>query len=143
MEPGIPILRLVNAVLRRRHIIARVVICTILIIVLPAIAKPRTYSSDAIFVPQAKRISAAAGLAAQFGISGFPQSDPSESPAFYGDLLQSRSILEDAVRSSYVYTRAGKPSTATYGVIHEIEGPTPAKREEAAIKLLRSRINVT
>jgi len=142
MEPGIPVLSLINAVLRRRRIVAwTTVVCTLALVV-PALVKSRTYSSTVSFVPQAKQSSMAAGLAAQIGLAGFSGSDQSESPAFYGDLLESREILEDAVNTVYTYTDDGKAKTGTYTVIHEIEGPTAARRQESAIRLLKSNIQV-
>src|SRR5688500_15428837 len=63
--------------------------------------KPRTYSSSASFMPQSRRqMSAAAGLAAQFGLAA-PGGDPGQNPAFYADLLKSAEILGPAVDELY------------------------------------------
>jgi hypothetical protein len=62
-----------------------------------ALSKSRTYSSESAFIPQVRKSPGeASGIAAQFGLA-VPLGDPTQTPAFYADLLISRDILRAAV----------------------------------------------
>lgn len=64
------------------------------LVTLVLLVRARSYTSSASFAPQARKgnISAIAGFAAQLGV-GLPASDPTQSPAFFADLVSSREVL--------------------------------------------------
>ena len=100
-EP-ISLLRLANVVLRHRRMVVIVALVMAALLVGQALFRARTYTSSALFTPSSRHAQAgAAGLAAQFGIA-ISGADASESPQFYGDLLQSRAVLDSVVRTPVV-----------------------------------------
>lgn len=100
LERG-PLLGALILVLRERRLIFVVTVLVTVAVIAAVLLKPRTYASTSSFTPQGRKgMSAASGLAAQFGVS-LDAGDGAESPAFYADLVTSREILNvilDSVR---------------------------------------------
>jgi len=93
----------------------------------------RTYTSSSSFIVQSRRQpSTISGLAAQFGLS-LPTADPSQSPAFYEDLLHSRELLAAVVDSTFVVRTGQRESRAALTELLHVRGRSPALRREAAI----------
>lgn len=88
-----PLVSALVLALRERRLIAVSTGLFLIVVVILALASPRTYTSTATFVPEGRKgAGAASGLAAQLGVAIDP-TDASDSPAFYVDLLSSREIL--------------------------------------------------
>jgi uncharacterized protein involved in exopolysaccharide biosynthesis len=73
------------------------------------------------------------GIASQLGIS--PTSDPSESPAFYAQLIESRELRTRLVESRFADPRTGAPGdSATLIDLLDPRASDPQRRLELAIK---------
>jgi uncharacterized protein involved in exopolysaccharide biosynthesis len=107
----VSVLEFATFLLRHRRLIAGCALVSFLVVVLALTFQDRDYTSSASFVPQTSdRMSALAGLAAQFGVTaGGP--DVTESPAFYADLLKTREVLTTILQAEYrVPTESGMTS---------------------------------
>jgi uncharacterized protein involved in exopolysaccharide biosynthesis len=69
----------------------------------------------------------------------------SQSPRFYAEVVQSRELLENALRGKYPLTRPGGagPDSAVLLDFLRARGRTPARRLEAGVRSLRSRIDAS
>lgn len=122
---------------RRLFVVAPLALA--LIGALIALFTPVTYTSTASFMPaMASRAGGAlASLGAQFGLA-LPGNDPSQSPAFYVDLLQSEVLLHQILQREYQLTPSSpKRSLAA---LYAVEGATPAEREYNTIRKLKKEI---
>jgi uncharacterized protein involved in exopolysaccharide biosynthesis len=80
-----------------------------------------------------------AGLASQLGIG--TSKDPSESPAFYVALLNSRELLTRLVLSRFADPRTEAPGdSATLVELFQIRSSDPARAVEIAVKRLRRKL---
>lgn len=115
--------------------------CTLLAL-LVAFLLPRKYSAIASFVPQRSELarSGLASIAAQFGVN-LPMGDAGESPAFYAQLLQSRTLLRFVVNQRYPVPKTTADS-ATLVDLWRVKGDTPGIREEKAIERLSKVLSV-
>lgn len=104
----ISLLDLVNALLRQRVLLIAVPLICAAVVGTLVLSKPRTWSASAAFMPQSRDqgSSGIAGIAAQFGVA-VPGTQPSQSPAFYTELLRSRQILVEVLRATYGGLPAG------------------------------------
>ena len=135
-EP-VSVLTLVNALLRYRSLILICALLTAASVIAWTLLRPRTYTSVALLMPQSNQMRPElAGLAAQFGVSVARLNDPTQSPSFYVDLLDTEHILQQAVSSSYnVPGRAAAPSTLV--TIYDADGDTDGERLDDAVRRLR------
>jgi uncharacterized protein involved in exopolysaccharide biosynthesis len=144
-EPGlapISLVELANALLRHRYAILRLALLGGIIALAINVIRPRTYSSFAALMPQAPRQSSAlAGLATQFGLS-LPTTDPTQTPTFYVDLVQSSQLLSTLARTSFPDAGQRGASRPLVDIL-EVEGETPPIRVSKAVELLRKRIKPT
>ncbi len=115
--------------------------CTLLAL-LVAFVLPRKYSAVASFVPQRSELarSGLASIAAQFGVN-LPLGDAGESPAFYAQLLQSRTLLRFVVNQRYPVPNT-EGDSATLIDLWKVKGKTPGIREEKAIERLSKVLSV-
>jgi uncharacterized protein involved in exopolysaccharide biosynthesis len=136
----ISLVELANALLRRRYAILRLALVGGILAVGLNALKSRTYSSFASLMPQTTRPSSAlAGIATQFGLS-LPTADPTQTPTFYVDLLQSARLLSSLATSSFADpTERGRARSLVD--ILEVRGDNPAARLSNAVQLLRKRVN--
>jgi uncharacterized protein involved in exopolysaccharide biosynthesis len=127
----------VNVVLRRRSLVIGVTGLVLASIVALTLLSPRTYTSSASFMPQTTRTptGGGGGVAAQLGLSMLT-ADPTQSPAFYVDLLKSRGILDSIVSTRFRVQRDSGVVVATLIDLLEAKGRTPERRREAAIVAL-------
>lgn len=133
----ISLLTLLNVLLRHGKIIGMVALIPALAAAVPTLFGGRSYSATASFVPQLSGMSAISGLAAQFGLST-SSSDPSQSPAFYIELVQSREILGPVAQQSYKRNENSAAPESTFVQLHGGKEVGPAKRRQAAIQYLRN-----
>ena len=105
----------------------------------------QTYEAESRFMPEKSGPDAArlVGLAAQFGVNIAGSTDPGESVEFYGELVQSRELLEDVATSRYRFaTEPGGTDTisGTLMEIFEVEGRTETNRIRGAVGILRKTV---
>ena len=132
------LLRTANFLLRSRRRFLWFVAGVVALVMTWTFARGATFTSTASFVPQGKRAPAAvAGLAAQLGLN-VAAGEPSQSPAFYADLLISDPILAGLADTKY--------SGAVSGSLLDAEGIPGASadlRRDAAVRFLRKRIGAS
>lgn len=91
----------VNMLLRQRRVVVGLPLAAVVVAGVLSLLSPREYTASASFVPQdpASTQSSLGALASQFGFAS-PQTSTS-SPQFYADLLQSREVLREVLRTRY------------------------------------------
>jgi uncharacterized protein involved in exopolysaccharide biosynthesis len=137
---AIPILALLNMILRRRATVFWTIFLTLAVVVAVTLFRQRTYTSTVSFLTQASKTnSAAAGLASQFGLS-LPTAQGSESPQFYADLVTSREILTRIANATYVVQTPGGGRRGNLLYFYDVAASNPALAREKIVKQLRSRI---
>lgn len=138
VRQGLSPVELLVAVLRYRRLVAGVALTVVLLAAGFILLKPRTFTASSSFTPQATRsaLSGLGGLAAQFGVA-VPTADGNQSPAFYADLLRSRTILGPIVRMPIRYTRGTETVTGTYVELSHSTGRDSLRRQEQAVRRLR------
>lgn len=103
-----------------------------------ALVAPRRYSSQATFAPHTRTLPASlSGLAGTLGVDLSSASDPTESPAFYVDLVRSPTVLGDVVDSAQAHATPPSRDVATIFGVHEDDA---ALRREEAITRLRDHV---
>lgn len=143
-EPDeISLVRMVNVLLRHRHMIVGLAILGALLCVSIVLLMPASYTSRATFAPQSGRgaPSTLTGLAQQFGVS-LPMNDGSRSPQFYAELLRTRKLLAATVRAHYTLAgdSAGKGGRDLVELFDVPEDEPRERRLEIAIQMLREKM---
>jgi uncharacterized protein involved in exopolysaccharide biosynthesis len=141
-QPGseISLIRLLNIVLASRSLVIACSLLLFLLVIGITLILPRTYTVASSFTPQSERLSSGlAGIAAQFGVQ-LPSSDAGASPDFYVELLQSRRILGETIKTKYTFPTDTGKVTGTLMDVLEIEGETEGEREETALRRFRNMI---
>lgn len=142
-SPRASVFTLFSDVLRRRVWVVRAVLVTVTAALLLTFLRPRTYTSSATFLPQARRgQSSLNGLAAQLGLS-VPGGDATQTPQFYVDLLRSRPILHAAVDTRYAFGTDSGAVSAALADVYSVPAGAPAVRRDAAARRLADDIGVT
>lgn len=77
------------------------------------------------------------GLAAQFGVSLPTGSDAAQSPAFYAEMLKSRTLLEQLASSSFEYVGDHGKVRGNLYQIYEIPGTALERRETMMQRLVK------
>jgi uncharacterized protein involved in exopolysaccharide biosynthesis len=143
---------LAETLLRWRLIVATIV-AMFVVAVLAVIFIPPVYRTQVSFVANTtsgsrlptSALSGAgplAGLAAQLGVAG--GSDPSESPNFYVELIQSRELLTRLLESKFRDPRGASPRDSARLIdILRLRGSDPQRRLEKGIKKMGKAINGT
>jgi uncharacterized protein involved in exopolysaccharide biosynthesis len=134
-------MQLVDLALRHLRLILGFAAVLALLTVLVAFVSPRTYTSNASFLPQSSsRQSALSGVVAQLGLS--TQSDQSgDSPDFYATISKSKQMMDRLVESDFEVRGIGvKRKLVDLLALSE---PSGLSRHEAATRLLAKRTNVT
>lgn len=135
-----------NTILRNWHVVALLPLAFALVAGVWTLTQSRTYAATATFMPQAaegRRSSAASAVAQQFGVS-LGSERPAQSPQFYVDLLQSLTILRDAVESEYdLPMENGTVRSATLVEIFEIEEPDEIPTWRRAVRMLRENLSTS
>ena len=139
---AIPVLGLVNMILRRRASVVFTVLVTLGIAVSITLIRPRTYSSMVSFITQGTKPSQTAGLASQFGLN-LPIAQGSESPQFYADLVNSREILARISNSSYAVQTAEGVKRSNLFAFYKVSDGNPALALEKMVRTLRGNIRTS
>lgn len=125
--------------LRQRFFILRVVILSVLIALITALAERREFTAQSVFMPQGRAAATAmTGLAAQLGLA-IPTGDATQNPDFYADLLKSHPVLEAAVMTTYRDSSTPSRTVRLPGVL-DVHASSPALAREKTIKKLSRRI---
>jgi uncharacterized protein involved in exopolysaccharide biosynthesis len=143
-ESRLSLIALLNVVLRERWRILRTAVIALAIAAAVVLLLPRTWTSAGSFRPQQRQNAAAglSGLAAQFGLS-VPNLDNSQSPAFYADLLRSRTILGHVVDTQYTVRENGAERRASLMDLLEIDDQlAPGVRRQITIEKLGDLLRV-
>ena len=136
----ISLIRLLNIVLAHRTLVVACALLLFLVVVIVTLLLPRTYTATSSFTPQSERLASnLAGIAAQFGVP-LPSADAGASPDFYVELLESKRILGETIKTRYTFPSDTGRVSGTLVDIFEIEGETAAEREEMALRRLRGLI---
>ncbi len=132
-------------VAERRRTIGIVTLLTLLLAIGAALVLPPAYRVSVSFaanasssskLPAGMSMSSLSGIAGQLGLGSM--TEPSESPAFYTDLLQSRELLTRLLVSRFPDPRAGAVHDSTRLVdIMQLRSDEPARRLELGVKALR------
>src|SRR4051812_32457774 len=141
--------RWVGETLLRWRMVVGAILLTAIAAALAVILLPPVYRARASFVANASSSSrlpsslsssgALAGLASQFGVSS--GADPSESPNFYMQLLESRELLTRLLLSRFPDPRAtSRRDSATLLDILRVRNSDPRRRLEIAIKRMSKAI---
>jgi len=100
----------------------------------------RVYKSEAAFIPQGAETSAAAGLAAQFGLR--PSTSASVwGPPIYVELLRSHALLEPIAADTFTVVEEHRK--APLMDLLKIKAPTPSVRLDYAVRRLQILVQAT
>ncbi len=137
----ISLIRLINIVLAYRSLVVAGAVLLFLAVVVVTLVLPRTYTVTSSFTPQSERLASnLAGIAAQFGVP-LPATDAGASPDFYIELLDSRRILGETIKTRYTFPSDTGKVSGTLVEVFEIEGETEGERDEMALRRLRGMIS--
>jgi uncharacterized protein involved in exopolysaccharide biosynthesis len=139
-EEDVSFLGIANVLLRHRRLVVGWTLLVFTAVVGFTVFAPRTFTTRSSFMPQArKQTGGLSGLAANLGVL-LPTLDGGQSPAFYADLLESRSILGAVVDSSITYRTNGGEARVNLIDFYRSKGATPLRRRDAAIRSLAEDI---
>jgi uncharacterized protein involved in exopolysaccharide biosynthesis len=142
-EEGISLLGLTNLLLRHRRLIGTLALLGMTLLPALALLSARSFTSGSVFMPQTRSAaSSLSGLAAQLGFT-LPSTESGQTPAFYADLIESRTILGDVVDSRFEYRTPEGPVQGSLIEIYRSKGKTPALRRDAAVRRLRDDVEAT
>lgn len=139
--------------LLRWRLIALVMLATLVVAIAAVVFIPPVYRTQVSFVAittsgsrlPSSALSAAgplAGLASQLGVS--TGADPSESPSFYVELIQSRELLTRLLQSRFRNPRSSSPTDSARLIdILRLRGSDPERRMEKGIKKMSKSITGT
>jgi tyrosine-protein kinase Etk/Wzc len=144
-DEEVSFLAIANVLLRHRQLVLGTALLVFALVVGIILLLPRTYTARSSFMPQARtQAGSLSGLAAQFGFTlPLSTSDGGQSPAFYADLVKSRTILEGVVDSRLEYQGDQGPVKGTLVEFYKSKGKTPGRRRDAAIRKLSEDIEAS
>jgi uncharacterized protein involved in exopolysaccharide biosynthesis len=136
-----------TAILRSWRIVIFLPLLAALVTGLHGVLTERAYIASATFMPQSGAggsATPAAGIARQLGLGTTALERPGESPHFYRDLIGSRTILRETVRSQYtVRDQSGNLITINLMEYYGLPEHLPEVRaERAAMEKLHGNISV-
>lgn len=142
--PSVSLVGAMAAILRFRRLVVGAGVALALLTGVVVLLLPRTYTASASFTPQASKsvLGGLGGVAAQFGLA-LPLSDGNQSPAFYADLLHSRTVLEPLVSQAIEFTWKGQAHRGTFVNFARIRDADSARAREKAMEALEQVMRVT
>jgi uncharacterized protein involved in exopolysaccharide biosynthesis len=139
-EDDIELSQLTSFLRRHRRLFVICLLVGIMVSVIAAFAWPRSFTSEASFMPQGQnRLSSLASIASQFGVA-MPTGDAGRSPAFYAMLLTSKTVLSTIVQQRFQPSTGGEIALLDY---LKAGGSGPDERTEVAISKLSRKISAT
>lgn len=141
---GISLMEALGAVLRYRRLVGTVALSAAVLMGLSVLSRPRTYTASASFTPTVTRtaLGGLGALAAQVGLT-VPTSDGNQSPAFYADLLRSRTVLEPVARIPVQFSWGGRQYQGNFVDFSRADGMDSLQKLDAAVKELRRAMTVS
>lgn len=138
----ISLLALGNILLRKRRVIAVLVLVGVLLGLAAALLSRPKYRSSATFIPQESEgtASALAMAASQFGIRVPTSGSSGWSPAVYVELLHSRALLEPIALDTVILTEQANRRVAMIDLL-DVDERTPSETLDAAIRVLERQIS--
>lgn len=136
-------LALVNVLLRYRRFILALSLGLAAASLIYGVVRPRMWSAVGAFVPQGRSAAAAgglSGLAAQFGVA-VPGAEPTQSSAFYQDLLRTDAVLGTLVDSGLVGPGT-TPRTQSVADLYRVRENNPALRRVLAMEELSDHLDI-
>lgn len=140
----------IAGILERWRLVLKVVVGIVGIAAIAAVVIPPQYRTKASFVANSTSSSkiggalgsgALSGLVSQMGMPAI--GDPSESPNFYSDLIESEELRRRLVTSKFPDPRTDNPNDSAVLVdIMEIKAKDPARRVEIAMKQIEKNTQV-
>lgn len=129
---------------RQRRFVLSFGIGAFVLVLAFALFRPRTYTSTAVFMPQAPEnaLSRLSGIAAQLG-AVVPTTDAGSSPAFYASLLKSRDVLRQAALTRYAFVLGADSVHGTLIDLYRVSGDSPPIRRDAAVRRLVEDIDIS
>jgi uncharacterized protein involved in exopolysaccharide biosynthesis len=141
----VTLVELINILLMQRRLVMVVAFLVTASAVGWVLLQPRSYTSRAAFIPETSNSGGtlvSGGLASQLGLGG--AANAGRGPHFYGSLLLSRPILEEAVRTRYPITDGTEMLLVDLAEVYgKSEGGSLETREEGTIRALRRDIEIT
>jgi uncharacterized protein involved in exopolysaccharide biosynthesis len=136
-----------NIALRNRALLVGLPLVLGLLAAVLAMMQPRTWEVRASFVPNGANDAGSGQLgsiAAQLGMN-LVTSQPGQSPAFYGELLQTRDLLQEAVDTEYRVREGGRVVRGNlvqlYGLDAADAGGGGMSPREQAVEVLKNSLN--
>lgn len=128
-----------SALLRHRRLIAGLAVAFAAVAILYATVAPRQYTASAKFAPQERPTSESGlgSLASQLGLGSGRST--TNSPQFYSDLLVSREVLRDVVRTEFTVP-GEKPFTGDLVAWFAITGADTDDETSRAVTAVRKRM---
>lgn len=125
--PGgdVSLLAAADLVRRNRGLITAVVAALVAAVLAFLLLRDRVYASESSFLPQTRSTlpGGLSGLASQFGVA-LPAQEPTQSPAFYVDLLRTPEALDSLILHRYAAN--GEARGRTLLDVYDVHKPTPA-----------------
>jgi Chain length determinant protein len=140
----VSVLRIANALLRRRAIVLLVPLLIALLAVGVKLILPRSFTTIASFAPQTGgQAGALQGLAAQFGIAASQGSDPTQQPMFFEKLAKTPELLRSVVAARYAIHNGQRADSVDLMSVFGVGGSNAQLAQQIAIDHLRGRISAT
>jgi uncharacterized protein involved in exopolysaccharide biosynthesis len=141
---GISLMEALGAVLRYRRLVGTIALSAAILMGVLVLLRPRTYTASASFTPTVTRtaLSGLGALAAQVGVT-VPTSDGNQSPAFYADLLRSRTVLAPVAQIPVHFAWGGRDYQGTFVDLSRAPGVDSLQRLDAAVRRLRAAMVVS
>lgn len=138
------VIDVINVLLQQRRLLMFLPAAAFVLIVGVTLLLPRSYTASSSFMLQAAEgtPSRLAGIASQLGFV-VPTAESGTTPAFYEDLLRSRTTLGRVVGSEYAFAVGEQEMTGNLLELYDIKAESEALRREGAIKRLLGEVAVS
>lgn len=142
-EDRIPVLRIMNALLQRRHIVLAAALGALLLSTTLVILQGRQWTSSASFVPEARSYQTGiSSLAAQFGFA-LPASTQGLPAAFYAQLIRSRGLLGTLARESFSSLVSGETRQTPLPTLMGTQDEDQSRTVEETIRRLERAVGAS
>lgn len=137
LPPGLGLVTVANVALRHRVRLFVLATLGALLLAVPPLLKPRTYTTTVSFTPQAPEGDLARfnGVAAQLGLALPGSGSSAQSPDFYADLVRSREILR-ALAEMRFSASGDSAGAVPLPELLKVEAPTPELTMDETIRRL-------
>lgn len=130
-----------NMLLRNRRLFVAIPTILVVAVICIVLALPRKYTTVVAFAPAASSVdlSQFSNLASQFGLA-LPGDDPTQSPLFYADLIQTPSFLRQLAETKTSFADGHVLRSGNLVQLYGIADRTPGETLDDAIRLLQQTI---